>query len=66
MKGYIQKFYRKALQDSAEGTLSVSDALRLFSIRTIVAAKAIDINKAIITKIVRERKSSFIATDFIF
>jgi glyceraldehyde-3-phosphate dehydrogenase (NADP+) len=52
-------------KDSAEGTLSVSDALRVFSIRTLVAAKAIDINKAIITKIVRERKSNFLATDFI-
>jgi len=52
-------------KDSAEGTLSVSDALRVFSIRTLVAAKAIDINKAIIAKIVRERKSNFLATDFI-
>ena len=41
------------------------EALRVFSIRTLVAAKAIDINKAIITKIVRERKSNFLATDFI-
>jgi glyceraldehyde-3-phosphate dehydrogenase (NADP+) len=52
-------------KDSAEGTLSVSDALRVFSIRTLLAAKAIEINKAIITKIVRERKSNFLATDFI-
>jgi len=39
-------------KDSAEGTLSVSDALHVFSIRTLVAAKEIEINKAIITKIV--------------
>lgn len=52
-------------KDSAEGTLSVSDALRVFSIRTLVAAKEIEANKALITKIVRERKSNFLSTDYI-
>ncbi len=52
-------------KDSAEGTLSVSDALRVFSIRTLVAAKHTDLNKTIITRIVREHKSKFLATDFI-
>jgi glyceraldehyde-3-phosphate dehydrogenase (NADP+) len=52
-------------KDSAEGTLSVSDALRVFSIRTLVAAKETDGNKALITKIVTERKSNFLSTDFI-
>ncbi len=52
-------------KDSAEATLSVSDALRAFSIRTLVAAKATDLNKNLITKIVREQKSSFLSTDFI-
>jgi len=52
-------------KDSAEGTLSVSDALRVFSIRTLVAAKQTDLNKKIITDIVRDRKSKFLATDFI-
>jgi len=52
-------------KDSAEGTLSVSDALRVFSIRTLVAAKELDINKTIITRIVREHKSNFLSTDFI-
>jgi len=52
-------------KDSAEGTLSVSDALRVFSIRTLVAAKQTDLNKEIITCIVRNRKSKFLATDFI-
>jgi glyceraldehyde-3-phosphate dehydrogenase (NADP+) len=52
-------------KDSAEGTLSVSDALRVFSIRTLVAAKEIDLNKEIITTIVRQRKSNFLSTDFI-
>lgn len=52
-------------KDSAESTLSVSDALRAFSIRTLVAAKENDINKAIIAGIVREHKSHFLSTDFI-
>ena len=52
-------------KDSAEGTLSVSDALRVFSIRTLVAAKQTDLNKQIITCIVRDHKSKFLATDFI-
>jgi glyceraldehyde-3-phosphate dehydrogenase (NADP+) len=52
-------------KDSAEGTLSVSDALRVFSIRTLVAAKAGGLNKNIVNTIVRERKSNFLSTDFI-
>jgi glyceraldehyde-3-phosphate dehydrogenase (NADP+) len=52
-------------KDSAEGTLSVSDALRVFSIRTLVASKENDLNKAIITEIVRENKSKFLSTNFI-
>jgi glyceraldehyde-3-phosphate dehydrogenase (NADP+) len=53
-------------KDSAEGTLSVSDALRVFSIRTLVAAKSSEINKAILTAILRDHKSNFLSTDFIF
>jgi len=52
-------------KDSAEGTLSVSDALRVFSIRTLVAAKQTELNKQIITRIVQDHKSKFLATDFI-
>ncbi|GAC1471862.1 MAG: NADP-dependent glyceraldehyde-3-phosphate dehydrogenase [Chamaesiphon sp.] len=52
-------------KDSAEGTLSVADALRAFSIRTLVAAKSTDSNKAMLTSIVRNRKSNFLSTDFI-
>jgi glyceraldehyde-3-phosphate dehydrogenase (NADP+) len=52
-------------KDSAEGTLSVSDALRVFSIRTLVAAKETDLNKTIITRIVDNHQSKFLATDFI-
>ncbi len=52
-------------KDSAEGTLSTSDALRVFSIRTLVAAKENDTNKKIITDIIKEDKSNFLNTDFI-
>jgi len=52
-------------KDSAEGTLSVSDALRVFTIRTLVAAKEQTLNKTLITDIVREHKSNFLSTDFI-
>lgn len=53
-------------KDSAEGTLSVEDALRSFSIRTVVATKDTDANKAILNEIVREHKSEFLSTNFIF
>ena len=53
-------------KDSAEGTLSVSDALRVFTIRTLVAAKSNETNKGIIGKIIRNRESSFLSTDYIF
>ena len=53
-------------KDSAEGTLSVSDALKVFAIRTLVATKETDLNKEIISTIVSERKSKFLSTDFIF
>jgi glyceraldehyde-3-phosphate dehydrogenase (NADP+) len=52
-------------KDSAEGTLSVSDALRVFSIRALVAAKDDPLNKQIITDIVRQNRSSFLTTNFI-
>jgi glyceraldehyde-3-phosphate dehydrogenase (NADP+) len=52
-------------KDSAEGTLSVSDALRVFSIRTIVATKDKEANKDIVRSIVREGHSSFLRTDYI-
>ena len=52
-------------KDSAEGTLSVSDALRVFTIRTLVAAKEKELNKKIVNDIVRNRRSNFLSTDFI-
>lgn len=53
-------------KDSAEGTLSVSDALRVFSIRTLVATKNTDSNKQMISTIIRNRESAFLSTDYIF
>jgi glyceraldehyde-3-phosphate dehydrogenase (NADP+) len=52
-------------KDSAVGTLSVADALRAFSIRAIVAAKELEINRQIISAITREHRSNFLSTDFI-
>jgi acyl-CoA reductase-like NAD-dependent aldehyde dehydrogenase len=52
-------------KDSAEGTLSVADALRAFSIRSMVATKASDADKALLNGIVRDHQSKFINTGFI-
>ncbi|PKO49332.1 MAG: NADP-dependent glyceraldehyde-3-phosphate dehydrogenase [Betaproteobacteria bacterium HGW-Betaproteobacteria-4] len=52
-------------KDSAEGTLSVHDALRAFSIRTMVAAKQTDASKKLLDAIVLGNKSNFINTHFI-
>lgn len=53
-------------KDSAEGTLSVTDALRSFSIRSMVAAKQTEDSKRILNRIVRDHDSNFINTGFIF
>ncbi|PZR26333.1 MAG: NADP-dependent glyceraldehyde-3-phosphate dehydrogenase [Citrobacter freundii] len=53
-------------KDSAEGTLSVFDALRSFSIRSLVAAKVTDSNKNLLNEIVKKRDSNFLSTDYIF
>lgn len=52
-------------KDSAEGTLSVTDALRAFSIRSMVAAKQTDNSKALLEAIVTDRDSKFVNTGFI-
>jgi len=52
-------------KDSAEGTLSVHDALRAFSIRTMVAAKQSGASKQLLDAIVLGNKSNFISTHFI-
>jgi glyceraldehyde-3-phosphate dehydrogenase (NADP+) len=52
-------------KDSAEGTLSVTDALRVFSIRSLFAFKSTESNKKIVKEILDKRISKFISTDFI-
>lgn len=53
-------------KNSAEGTLSVQDALRVFSIRTLVATRFNPQNKALVSEIIRNRDSGFLTTDYIF
>ncbi|MBB3105443.1 NADP-dependent glyceraldehyde-3-phosphate dehydrogenase [Azomonas macrocytogenes] len=53
-------------KNSAEGTLSVHDALRVFSIRTLVATKNQADNKALISDIIHDRQSGFLSTDYLF
>jgi len=52
-------------KDSAEGTLSVHDALRAFSIRTMVATKKNEGNERLFNQIVKGQKSNFLNTNFI-
>ena len=52
-------------KDSAEGTLSVHDALRSFSIRTMVAARQTEASKKLLDSIVLGNKSNFVNTHFI-
>ena len=49
-------------KDSAEGTLSVADALRAFSIRSMVATK----DKSIVQSILKDHASEFLTLDHIF
>ncbi len=53
-------------KDSAEGTLSVTDALRAFSIRSLVTTKMNETNKKLFNEIVKNHDSNFLSTDFIF
>jgi glyceraldehyde-3-phosphate dehydrogenase (NADP+) len=53
-------------KDSAEGTLSVTDALRSFSIRTLVATKLTDTNTKLLNDIVHNHSSGFLNTNYLF
>jgi glyceraldehyde-3-phosphate dehydrogenase (NADP+) len=53
-------------KDSAEGTLSVADALRAFSIRVLIATKDNATNKEIVQTIVKENHSNYLRLDYIF
>lgn len=51
-------------KDSAEGTLSVYDALRAFSIRSLVAFASNKSQKALVSEVLSHRSSQFLNTDF--
>ena len=53
-------------KDSAEGVLSVTNALHSFSIRTVVATKDNKDNKRLVNEIVTEHKSHFLSTKYVF
>lgn len=53
-------------KDSAYGTLSVQDALRVFSIRAVVAAKETNSNRDLIHSIVKDNSSNFLRLDYLF
>lgn len=53
-------------KDSAEATLSVVDALRAFSIRSLVATRLNESNKHMINEIVSGHHSKFLSTKYIF
>jgi glyceraldehyde-3-phosphate dehydrogenase (NADP+) len=52
-------------KDSAEATLSISDALKCFSIRSLVATQSTPESRQIIQQIVAGRHSSFLHTDYL-
>lgn len=52
-------------KDSAERTLSVSDALRSYSIRTVVATKLTPENKELINNILHNHRSKYLSTRFV-
>jgi len=53
-------------KDSAYGTLSLHDALRVFSIRSLVACKETPENTQILTNIVKDNTSHFLRMDHMF
>jgi len=53
-------------KDSAYGTLSVFDALRVFSIRSLVATKDKPENTNLLSDILQKRNSNFLKLDYLF
>ena len=53
-------------KDSAEGTLSVVDAIRSFSIRSLVATKLNKTNKELLDAILEDKTSNFLSNKFLF
>ncbi len=56
----------RARKDSAYGTLSLSDALRVFTIRSLVAAKQEKQNEELVNSIISSRSSNFLRLDYMF
>ncbi len=52
-------------KDSAVSTLSVHDAIRSFSIRTLVAFKGNDLNKKVLNTLLDSKQSNFVNTHYI-
>lgn len=52
-------------KDSAVSTLSVHDAIRSFSIRTLVAFKGTDQNKKVLDDLLENQQSNFVSTKYI-
>lgn len=52
-------------KDSAQATLSVYDALRSFSIRTLVAFKDNELNRHTVEQLLEAKVSNFLSTDYI-
>ena len=53
-------------KNSACGTLSIADALRVFSIRSVVAFKDTKANQEIATGIMNGKLSTFLRNDYLF
>ncbi|MCG6151726.1 NADP-dependent glyceraldehyde-3-phosphate dehydrogenase [Leptospira bandrabouensis] len=51
-------------KDSADGTLSVSDALRVFSIRTVVSFKDNEMGRNLLGDVLKERSSNYLSQEF--
>jgi glyceraldehyde-3-phosphate dehydrogenase (NADP+) len=52
-------------KDSAYGTLSVSDALRVFSLRTVIAARGVE-GAGVMSDVVSSRLSNVLRMDYLF
>jgi glyceraldehyde-3-phosphate dehydrogenase (NADP+) len=52
-------------KDSAEGTLSITDALRVFSIRTVISFKQTDPNVNLVQKILHGQTSESLSTNYL-
>lgn len=53
-------------KDSAVGTLSISDAFKVFSIRTLVSAKITEENKKLYKEIIEKNSSEFMKREILF